>query len=131
MDKDNFFFPKSSLGNGFATRKFVNFEPLPNLEKNSYKPYNDMKDINKKEEKVIENGELQKHEESIKEKTENNQKLNDMITGAKEIYDKCAPKETVYMGGTPVQVDTLRGIDRQAMIAASLYAQMKKKSDDL
>ena len=83
--------PKSSLGNGFATRKFVKFEPSPNLEKNSYKPYNEMKDINKKEEKVIENGELQKHEEFIKEKTENNQKLNDMITGAKEIYDKLSP----------------------------------------
>ena len=33
MDKDNFFLPKSSLGNGFATRKFVKFEPSPNLEK--------------------------------------------------------------------------------------------------
>ena len=46
MDKDNFFFPKSSLGSGFATRKFVKYEPYPNSGQNSYKPYNKMEDIN-------------------------------------------------------------------------------------
>ena len=102
MDKDNYFLKKSALGKNFTTEKFVKYENNPNLGKTSY----------------YENDELDKLVENLK--LDKNIKPNEILTDAKKLYNKIAPKKTVYIQGIPIEVP-LRGNQHKSLMAASIY----------
>ena len=55
-------------------------------------------------------------------------KDKEIISQAKEIYNKIAEKKTVYIQGIPIELGP-RCTDRQSKIAASIYYSFKNKGD--
>jgi len=111
MDKDNYSLKKSALGKNFITEKFVKYENNPNLGKTSYHGNNENDELDK----LVENLKLDKNIELI-----DNQKSNEILTDAKKLYNKIAPKKTVFIQGIPIEVP-LRGNQHKSMMAASIY----------
>lgn len=105
MDKDNYFLKKSSLGKNFTTEKFVKYENNPNLGKTSYYENDEIDELDK----LIENFKLDK-----------NIKPHEIISDSKKLYNKIAPKKTVFIQGIPIEVP-LRGNQHKSMMAASIY----------
>ena len=102
MDKDNYFLKNSALGKNFTTEKFVKYENNPNLGKTSY----------------YENDELDKLVENLK--LDKNIKPHEIISDAKKLYNKIAPKKTVFIQGIPIEVP-LCGNQHKSLMAASIY----------
>ena len=102
----NFFFPKSALG----MKKIVKLEKLQTMKNMSYKD----NEINNE------------NTGKISEKT--TKKDKEIISQAKEIYNKIAEKKKVYIQGIPIELGP-RGTHRQSLIAASIYYAFKNKGD--
>lgn len=105
MDKDNYFLKKSSLEKSFITEKFVKYENNPNLGKTSYYKNDEINELDK----LVENLKLGK-----------NIKPQEIIADAKKLYNKIAPKKTVFIQGIPIEVP-LRGNQHKSLMAASIY----------
>ena len=101
-----FFFPKSALG----MKKIVKLQKLQTRKNMSSKD----NEIN--------------NENTDKISEETTKKDKEIISQAKEIYNKIAEKKTVYIQGIPIELGP-RGTDRQSKIAASIYYSLKNKGD--